>query len=163
MKVNLGKFKEDAHNSSKVNKAFLERLRRRKPKDLDENVHVLHHEAFDHIDCLECANCCKTTSPIVIDRDIDRVARHLKMKPSEVLQQYFSLDTDNDYVFRETPCPFLMQDNYCMIYEARPRACREYPHTDRRRFHQILKLTWKNTLVCPAVLEIVERLKEKYP
>jgi hypothetical protein len=54
-----------------------------------------------------------------------------------------------------------MPDNYCMIYEIRPRACREYPHTNRRRFHQILKLTWRNTLVCPAVLEIVARLKQE--
>jgi Fe-S-cluster containining protein len=122
----------------------------------------LHNDAFDHINCLECANCCKTTSPIVIDRDIDRIAKHLKLKPSQMIEQYLQLDEEGDYVFRKTPCPFLMPDNYCMIYEVRPRACREYPHTDRARFHQILKLTWRNTLVCPAVLEIVEELRKEY-
>jgi Fe-S-cluster containining protein len=160
--MDLDKFKEDAQNKSKENKSIVEKLRRRKRKNLDDVVHALHEEAFDHIDCLECANCCKTTSPIVIDRDIDRIAKHLKMKPSEMIEQYLRLDDDGDYVFRETPCPLLMHDNYCMIYEIRPRACREYPHTDRRRFHQILTLTWRNTLVCPAVLEIMERLKEEY-
>lgn len=160
--MDLEKFKEEARNKSKENKAFLEKLRRRKPKNMDNVVHELHEEAFDHINCLKCANCCKTTSPIVIDRDIDRIAKNLKMKPSEMIAQYLKLDGDGDYVFQETPCPFLMSDNYCMIYEIRPRACREYPHTDRRRIRQILKLTWRNTLVCPAVLEIVERLKEEY-
>jgi Fe-S-cluster containining protein len=159
--INIEAFKETAHNRAKQNKAFLEKLRKKKPKNLDEMVQRLHEETFERIDCLTCANCCKTTSPIVIDRDIDRIARHLKMKPSVLIEQYLQLDEEEDYVFREAPCPFLMPDNYCMIYEARPRACREYPHTNRKRFHQILKLTYRNTLVCPAVLEIVEELKQK--
>ncbi len=160
--IHIESFKAEAQNRAKQNKAFLEKLRKRKLKDLDETVHQLHDEAFAHIDCLTCANCCKTTSPMVIDRDIDRIARHLKMKPSALIEQYLRLDDEEDYVFRETPCPFLMPDNYCMIYEVRPRACREYPHTNRKRFHQILKLTYRNTLVCPAVLEIVEGLKKGY-
>ncbi len=159
--MDLEKFREESQNRAKSNKAFLEKLRRRKQKNLDNQVHQLHNNAFDHINCLDCANCCKTTSPIVIDRDIDRIAKHLKMKPSQMIDQYLRLDEDGDYVFRQTPCPFLMPDNYCMIYEVRPRACREYPHTDRARFHQLLKLTWRNTLVCPAVLEIVEELKKE--
>ncbi|MFO8000788.1 MAG: YkgJ family cysteine cluster protein [Marinilabilia sp.] len=160
--MNLEQFKQEAQNRYRANKAFLDKLRRKKPGDLDDVVHELHEEIFENIDCLSCANCCKTTSPIVIDRDVERMAKHLKMKPSEMIGQYLQMDDEGDYVFRETPCPFLMPDNYCMIYEIRPRACREYPHTDRRRFHQLLKLTLKNTLVCPAVLEIVGRLREKY-
>lgn len=30
------------------------------------------------------------------------------------------------------PCPLLGRDNYCAVYADRPKACREYPHTDRR-------------------------------
>jgi hypothetical protein len=160
--MNLEKFKTISRNQSEENKAFLKRLGRRKPKNLDEVVHRLHEETFQEVNCLECANCCKTTSPIVIDRDIDRIAKHLKMKPSELITQYLRLDEEGDYVFRQAPCPFLMGDNYCMIYEVRPRACREYPHTNRKRFHQILNLTWRNTLVCPAVLDIVNELKKEY-
>jgi Fe-S-cluster containining protein len=160
--VNLETFKAQSKNKSKENKLFLEKLRKRKPGDLDHVTLDLHQKAFTHIDCLDCANCCKTTSPIVIDRDIDRLARRLKMKPSQVVNDYLTLDEDGDYVFTQAPCPFLMPDNYCMVYEDRPRACREYPHTDRKRFHQILNLTYKNTLVCPAVLEVVDGLKENY-
>ena len=160
--MDLERFKTTSRSRSAENKAFLKKLGRRKPKDLDEVVHRLHEETFQEVNCLECANCCKTTSPIVIDRDIDRIAKHLKMKPSELISQYLNLDEDDDYVFRQAPCPFLMGDNYCMIYAVRPRACREYPHTNRKRFQQILNLTWRNSLVCPAVLNIVDRLREQY-
>lgn len=160
--MDLDRFNEQAKNQARENKQFLEKLRKRKPADLDQVTLDLHHEAFAHIDCLTCANCCKTTSPLLIDRDIDRLAKRLKMKPSQVVETYLKVDEEGDYVFRESPCPFLMGDNYCMVYEDRPRACREYPHTDRKRFHQLLKLSYKNTLVCPAVLEVVEGLKQHY-
>jgi uncharacterized protein len=158
----LDSFLLESRDKARENKAFLEKLGKRKPGDLDNVVEGLHNEVFSRIDCLQCANCCKTTSPILIDRDIDRIARRLKMKPSKLIDAYLHLDEDGDYVFREAPCPFLLPDNYCMIYEDRPRACREYPHTNRKRFHQILKLTYQNTLVCPAVLEVVDGLKKKY-
>ncbi|HYX06053.1 MAG TPA: hypothetical protein VE912_04900 [Bacteroidales bacterium] len=49
------------------------------------------------------------------------------------------------------------------VYEDRPRACREYPHTDRKKFHQILNLTLKNSEVCPAVFMVIEKLKKEIP
>ncbi|TAJ13819.1 YkgJ family cysteine cluster protein [Marinilabiliaceae bacterium JC017] len=162
MKFDPEKLKADAQNKSNENKTFLARLKKKKPKDLDDHTHEAHYEVFDEMDCLSCANCCKSISPIIIDRDIDRIAKHLRMKPSEFIEQYLELDNDGDYVYRSAPCPFLMPDNYCMIYEVRPRACREYPHTDRKRFHQISQLTYKNTFVCPAVFEVVEKLKVIY-
>ncbi len=160
--IDLLKLKENADNKSRENRRFLDKLKKKKPKDLDVVVAGLHDEVFEYTDCLECANCCKSISPVVKDRDIDRIAKHLKMSPSEVTNQYLELDKDDDYVFRETPCPFLMPDNYCMIYDVRPRACREYPHTDRKRFYQINTLTWKNTFICPAVFDVVEKLKDIY-
>ncbi|MBN2166440.1 MAG: YkgJ family cysteine cluster protein [Marinilabiliaceae bacterium] len=153
---------DQANNNAKENKSFFNKLRKRKPKDLDIKVEELHYYAFEKINCLECANCCKSISPIVIDRDIDRISKHLRMKPSTLIEQYLKIDNDNDYVFRESPCPFLMSDNYCMIYDVRPRACREYPHTDRKRFYQILNITYQNTFVCPAVNIVVQNLKELY-
>jgi len=160
--IDLEVFKKEAQQLKKSNKKFLNRLKSKSIKNLDNTVHTLHEEVFEEVDCLECANCCKTSSPIIIPKDIDRIARHLKMRPAELIQKYLHIDEDGDYVLNEAPCVFLGADNYCSIYEARPRACREYPHTNRRRFDQILNLTYKNTLVCPAVLKIVDRLKEVY-
>jgi uncharacterized protein len=148
--------------SNKCNESSIllfKQLKKNKNKNIDNIVHSLHYEAFEKIDCLECANCCKSISPAVKNVDIERLAKYLKIKPSALVESYFYLDNEGDYVFRETPCPFLLPDNYCMVYDARPKACREYPHTDRRRFIQLLNITKKNTEICPAVYYIVEELK----
>ena len=143
------------------NKTLIKKLKKTKHKNLDVVVYKLHDETFDKIDCLDCANCCKTTSPAIYDRDIDRLAKHLKIKPSQLINQYLEEDDDNDYVFKSAPCPFLDHENYCMVYDSRPLACREYPHTNRKRFYQVLELSLKNTEICPAVATIFEGLKKK--
>jgi Fe-S-cluster containining protein len=162
MEINLDKHRQLAAHRLQENRVFLERLKKKKPKDLDDRFHELHEEAFDRIDCLSCANCCKTTSPIFYQKDIERVAKRLRMKPQEFIDQYLHIDADNDYVLNSAPCPFLDHENYCMVYEDRPTACREYPHTNRKRMFQIMELTKNNTVVCPAVLDIVEQLKLVY-
>jgi hypothetical protein len=82
------------------------------------------------------------------------------MRPSEFTTKYLHIDEDNDWVLNQSPCAFLnLDDNKCSIYEYRPKACREYPHTDRKNMTQILDLTFRNTLVCPAVAEMAEKLK----
>ena len=149
-------------NKESENKKFLEKLKRTRPRDLDDVVHTIHTDIFQKTDCLTCANCCKSISPMITDKDIERIAKHLKMRPSLFTEKYLHLDQENDYVFNDAPCSFLMNDNYCSIYKVRPKACREYPHTDSKNFHKLLDLTLKNTLVCPAVFEIVEELKKKY-
>ena len=141
------------------NKKFLSGLKRKPPRNLDNLFHYAHDEVFERIDCLSCANCCKTTSPIFYQRDIERIAKRLRIKPGDFIEQYLRVDEDKDYVLKSSPCPFLDQDNYCMVYEDRPAACREYPHTNRKNMYQIMELTYKNTLVCPAVLSIVERIR----
>jgi Fe-S-cluster containining protein len=153
---------EVAEKHKKENQLLVKKLKKSKPKNLDDNAHEAHDAAFENIDCLQCANCCKTTSPIFYDRDIDRLAKHLKMKPSAFVAQYLHLDEVGDYVLNTAPCPFLDYENYCMVYESRPAACREYPHTNRKRFYQILDLSLKNTEICPAVADVFEALREKY-
>ena len=109
-----------------------------KSKVLDKHIHTLHQETFACIDCLECANCCTTTGPLFTDKDIARIAKHLGIKPSVFTQKYLRIDEDKDYVLQSVPCTFLNDDNRCDIYEVRPKACREYPHTDRIKQHQLL-------------------------
>lgn len=154
---------EEAEKHKKDNQLLVKKLKKSKPKNLDDNTHEAHDAAFDKIDCLQCANCCKTTSPIFYDRDIDRLAKHLKIKPSAFVAQYLHLDEVGDYVLNTAPCPFLDYENYCIVYESRPTACREYPHTNRKRFYQILDLSLKNTEICPAVATVFEELRKIYP
>ncbi|MDX2174089.1 MAG: YkgJ family cysteine cluster protein [Bacteroidota bacterium] len=157
--MNIDEFNKKAQASKKENENFYRRLKLKAPKNLDDLFHTAHDSAFEEIDCLTCANCCKTTSPIFYQRDIERAAKALKLKPGEFIDTYLRIDEDKDYVLKQAPCPFLGSDNYCDIYNDRPTACREYPHTNRKKMQQILTLTFKNTLVCPAVLKVTEEIK----
>lgn len=152
---------EQAQEQRAAHKAAFQKLK--KKKQFDNIVHELHDEVFEETDCLMCANCCKTTSPIFIVKDIERISKHLRMKPSAFMEQYLRFDEDNHYVLKEAPCAFLGPDNYCSIYKVRPRACSEYPHTDRKKMYQLEDLTLNNAEVCPAVFNILERLKQVTP
>ncbi|HEY4107809.1 YkgJ family cysteine cluster protein [Puia sp.] len=123
----------------------------------------LHEEAFQRIDCLQCANCCKNYSPRFKTPDIKRIARHLKIKESELIERYLRLDEDGDYVVRSTPCPFLGADNYCGIYEVRPSDCERFPYTDEDVFVRRPALTQKNSSFCPIVYFVLERLITSLP
>jgi len=159
MKDELKQLIQSAKSKRKDYNKFFRKLKQRPPKDLDLRFKQYHEEVFNEIDCLDCANCCKTTSPIFYDKDVERMAAHFKMKAADFFDEYLRVDEDGDQVLKSSPCPFLMEDNKCMAYDSRPKACREYPHTDRKRMHQILDLTAKNTRVCPAVAKIVERMQ----
>lgn len=157
----LSRIKQLAGNAESDNKELLKQLKRKSSSEVDNLFQELHDEVFEEINCLDCANCCSTISPIITDRDIDKMAKALRMKPSEVVEKYLRIDEDNDYVYRSEPCPFLGSDNYCSIYEDRPKACREYPHTDRRKIQQLFNLTLKNAKVCPAVYLVLEKARNR--
>lgn len=158
----LEQHRQQARLLKKENKRFLQKLKKRPPKNLDQVVQELDQEAFEEIDCLQCANCCKSISPVFKRKDIDRISQRLKMKPGAFTEKYLRIDEDDDYVLLTAPCPFLQEDNRCEVYEDRPNACREYPHTGKRKFHQLLDLTLNNTLYCPAALKVVEGMKESF-
>ena len=153
-------------DAAKLKKAetqkLFDKLKKQKPKDLDKVTNTLHDEAFEHIDCLKCANCCRTTGPLLKEKDIERLAAHFKLKPSIFSEQYLRIDEDGDYIFKAMPCPFLGSDNYCSVYESKPSACANYPHTQQREIIKKLKITYHNSMICPAVAEVVEGLKTHY-
>lgn len=158
--MDLQGFGKQSKTDVERNKKFLLSLKKKDPRKVDDAFHGLHEDVFEEMDCLTCANCCKTTSPIFYDTDIERLAKELRIKAVDFADKYLKVDEDGDQVLKSSPCPFLGSDNYCSVYEARPKACREYPHTNRKKMVQIMELTHKNTQVCPAVFEIVERLKK---
>jgi Fe-S-cluster containining protein len=155
---NLPKLAKDKHNDSKK---FFAKLKNKLPKNLDYIMEELHDAEFKKTDCLQCANCCKTTGPLFTDKDIERIAKHFRLKPQQFINQYLRIDEDNDYVLQQVPCTFLGADNYCAIYEVRPKACQEFPHTNRKKFQQISNLTLKNVAICPAAYNIVEEMKRR--
>lgn len=140
----------------------LKLFKKKKPKNLDDIFHSEHQAVFRRTDCLKCANCCKTTSPIFRDVDIRRISSHMRLSESDFIKKYLKIDEDKDYVLQQSPCHFLMDDNTCIIYENRPLACREYPHTDRKNMVQILDLTLKNSEICPAVSNILIQINKSF-
>lgn len=143
---------------------YFQRLKKRTPKTLDLTMRELHDEEFEKTDCLACANCCKTSSPLFTEKDIQRISKHFKMKEFDFMSQFLERDSDDFYVLQTVPCHFLDEnDNTCTIYDVRPKACSEYPHTNRKKFAQITDLTVKNAGICPAAYRIVENLKARLP
>lgn len=142
-------------------KKFFGRLKKKPPKNLDYLMQELHENEFAKTDCLDCANCCKTTGPLFTNADVECISKHLRLKPQHFIASYLKVDEDNDLVLQQVPCSFLGSDNYCSIYEVRPKACREFPHTNRKKFQQISNLTLKNVAICPAAFNIVEEMKRK--
>ena len=149
---------KDTHNE---NKKFFIKLKKKTPKHLDSLMMELHESEFEKTNCLHCANCCKTTGPLFTDKDVRRIARHFRMKEQQFIEAYLRVDEDNDFVLKSVPCTFLGADNYCEIYDVRPKACQEFPHTNRKKFQQISNLTLKNVAICPAAFNIVEEMKKR--
>lgn len=169
MSTNMDQILKDLPNKAakvrKENLQYFKRLKKRTPNNLDYAVQELHDEEFSkRTDCLTCANCCKTTSPMFFPRDIERAAKFLRMKEQKFMDLYLERDDDDCYVLKSAPCTFLDEkDNMCMIYDARPKACSEYPHTNRKKFIQLGELTVTNSEICPAAYNIIEALKKKIP
>lgn len=120
----------------------------------------LHDEAFEKIDCLQCANCCKNYSPRFKQPDIKRISKSLGIKEGELVAKYLTIDSEGDYVLRTKPCPFLAEDNTCNIYDDRPSDCARYPYTDEDVVIKRIPLTLKNALSCPITHHVLEGLLE---
>lgn len=148
-------WEKQASENQKAYKRLLEKGNKNK---MLKALPQLHEAAFSQIDCLDCGNCCKNYSPRFKQPDIKRIAKRLRMKEGAFTAQYLKLDEDNDYVVRQSPCPFLGSDNYCSIYEDRPSDCRRYPYTDEDVLLKRVGLTLKNSTSCPAVFSVLEKL-----
>ncbi len=153
--TDIEKLAEEAKQKAKAHRDVLKKANNAKTIN---RLTQLHDEAFSKIDCLDCANCCKHYSPRFKMPDIKRIAKHLGLKEGVFIDKYLRLDEDGDYVVTQQPCPFLGVDNYCTIYDVRPRDCHRYPYTDEDVLVKQPQLTLKNASVCPAVFYVIEKL-----
>ncbi len=140
---------------TKLYKKFLHRADK---KATLRAIPALNDEAFENIDCLTCANCCKNYSPRFKATDVKRIAKVMQMKEGVFIETYLKIDEDNDYVTTSKPCPFLGVDNFCSIYEYRPSDCERFPYTDEDVLIKRQEITLKNSTFCPAVYFVLEKL-----
>ncbi len=153
--VSLENWQKQRAANQKKYKKWLQRVQRNK---VIKQLPDLHEEAFQHIDCLTCAQCCKNYSPRFKTPDIKRISKQLKMKESMFIDTYLTLDVEGDYVVKQTPCPFLGADNACSIYDIRPSNCARFPYTDEDVLLKRINITLKNAEFCPAVFYVLEKL-----
>lgn len=149
-------------------KKFDENLRfRQHMKSRDHSDRILRRIAEqiqDQIDCTQCANCCRVALTPVTERDVERLAKHFRVKPDRIMADYVVKDEEGEYVLRqnESGCVFL-DGNLCSVYEARPDNCQRFPHLVRGN-GSIASRMWQfvhRASYCPIVYNSLEAFKDE--
>ncbi|MEN9548207.1 MAG: hypothetical protein RIR12_798 [Bacteroidota bacterium] len=144
--------------SGERQKEYKKFLHRANKNAVLKQLPYLNDEAFNKIDCLQCANCCKTYSPRFTPPDIKRISKYLGMKEGDFKDKYLRIDDDGDNVLKELPCAFLGADNYCSIYDVRPTDCARFPYMDDDFMLKRQPMALKNTSFCPITYFVIEKL-----
>lgn len=152
-------WKTKAQQRKKTHKKFLKTVDQ---KEAVGRLTEYHDAAFEQIDCLDCAACCKNYSPRFKPPDIKRVSKYLRMKPGEFIETYLKLDDEGDYVVKTTPCPFLNLDNTCSVYDKRPSDCARFPYTNEDVFLEKINISIKNISFCPAAFTVIEEMMKDF-
>jgi len=92
MKENDQSSLDSAKLAIHATKKVFRKMKQAKPNDLDQKFHKGHEAEFKKMDCLSCANCCKTTSPIFRDADIRRISKHLRIKEGKFISDFLRMD-----------------------------------------------------------------------
>jgi uncharacterized protein len=131
----------------------------------DGPFRILARTVEQQIDCTACANCCRQTRVSLSEAEIAVIARYLELESSEVVRQYTIPDADNSSarILRHSKdgCVFL-DGNLCMVYEARPRACQEFPHlsVSTRSLGSRMSSVFRRAGFCPIVYNVLESYKK---
>ena len=150
-------------------------------KKRDENLRFRKHmKAHDHsdrvlrrialeveeqIDCTQCANCCRVATAKVTERDIERLAKYLRLKPARVMADFVVESEEEGHVLRrdkKTGCVFL-SGNECTVYDARPESCQRFPHVVRGN-GSLASRMWEfvdRACYCPIVYNSLEAFKDE--
>ena len=97
----------------------------------DKPFQILASNVQRQVDCTACANCCRHSVVPVSKLEIEKISTHLGMTCEAVTRLYTVRDPDAPasriLLNSGEGCVFL-DGNLCMIYEARPKTCRNFPH-----------------------------------
>ncbi|MEO7763366.1 MAG: YkgJ family cysteine cluster protein [Ferruginibacter sp.] len=158
--VNLRSFKQKVRFNKKRLKSFLTKLEKKTPRGLDNLAASVETEVWKEVDCLTCANCCKTMSPTFTKTDIKRISKHFDQTPEAFTKQWLRKDRIGDILNKTEPCQFLnLQDNKCSIYEIRPTDCSGFPHLSKKKMTTYMHVHKQNIEYCPATYRLVEKME----
>jgi Fe-S-cluster containining protein len=161
MKINLRLFRKNVLLYKLSFRRFLGRLEKNPPKGLDKITELVSRDVWKEVDCLTCANCCKTMSPTFNVKDVKRISAHLGMQPLEFREKYLYLEKkEGDWMNKLQPCQFLdLTTNMCSIYAVRPDDCAGFPHLTRKKMVDYMHVHKQNIQYCPATYKMVEKMK----
>lgn len=127
----------------------------------DKPFQILASEVRQHMDCTNCANCCRHSVVSVNKPEIENIAWHLGATPEAVARLYTVPDPDapasRTLLNSGEGCVFL-DGNLCMIYEARPKTCRDFAigtHSLGSRPSSLAR--W--AALCPIIFNALESYK----
>ncbi|HPG12343.1 MAG TPA: YkgJ family cysteine cluster protein [Chitinophagaceae bacterium] len=157
--VNFRSFKQKVRHNKKKFKRFLSKLEKKAPKGIEKLTADLEKEVWQEVDCLTCANCCKTMTPTFTPEDIKRISAHFEMTPKKFKKKWLYKEKGSgDWMNTKQPCQFLnLEDNKCSIYEIRPADCSGFPHLPKKMKHYA-HVHKQNISYCPATYKIVEKM-----
>jgi len=106
------------------------KITRKTPKD--EVLRIAEKDLKEG--CGECWHCCKYAGGYFLDEDIERIARHMKIKKEELIKDYLDeIELFNKRIHRgkmvrkrlpHGRCIFLSPKGKCSIHEIKPLHCR---------------------------------------
>jgi Fe-S-cluster containining protein len=122
-------------------------------------------QVWKEIDCKSCANCCKSSSPILNVGDIERIASHFKMNNVDFTNKYLNKKNNPSdkemWEIKTKPCSFLDLDtNLCTIYDVRPDSCSTWPNIQSKSLLHNHDQHSYSILHCPATYRWVELMIE---
>lgn len=163
MQVNLRSFKQKVRHHGAAMKRFLGRIEKKPPRGLDRMAETLDAAVWKEVDCLSCANCCKSMTPTFTNTDVKRIAAHLDMSTAEFKEKYLVFDKkEGDWMNRQQPCQFLdKKTHFCSIYEVRPSDCAGFPHLKKKKMTEYIHVHQQNIAYCPATFKMVEKMMDR--
>jgi hypothetical protein len=89
--INLRHHKKKYLQNKRALRYFLTKTENNPPKNLDVLAEEIDKEVWKEVDCLSCANCCKSMSPTYTFQDMKRIAALLKRRKKFFNAMWFYL------------------------------------------------------------------------
>ena len=144
------------------NRQFRLHLKRR--NFVERRLKKIAQEIEEQIDCTQCANCCRVATTRLTERDVEKIAKFLRIKPAQFLRDYTVESEEEGLILKrdDSGCIFL-SGNECTIYESRPHTCEDFPHLVRGSGSFVSRM-WEmpdRATYCPIVYNSLEAFKEE--
>ena len=150
----LGEMKRDENSRFRI---YLKRH-----NYVERRLKKIGQEIEAQIDCNTCANCCRVATVEPTERDIDKLAKFLRISRERFLSEYTTEGEPGKRILRQTGegCVFLSGMD-CTVYEERPRMCELFPHVVKGE-GPITTRMWElvdRATYCPIVYNSLEAFK----